>query len=239
MEENTNATPTNGTEGAAQPDQAASAPVQPANPYDNAQQPAGAAPQQPAQPYGQTPFSQPYEAQPQPSAYQPQPQYAQQPYDQQQYGQQQPYGYGQQQYAQPPYGQAPYGQAPMQPGAVPQTNLDGKATGALVCGILSIVFFWSVFLSLVLGIVAIVLGSQVIKAIGHNSKAKGGKICGIVGVVLSALIVVFTVVLIGVVVKDYGNGSLDDLEYELGTKTSYVATADRVLPVELEGVTIY
>ena len=59
-----------------------------------------------------------------------------QPYNQQTYGQQ---SYGQQPYGQQPYGQPPYNQPYGQPGYGPVPG-KGKATAALVLGIVSVVF---------------------------------------------------------------------------------------------------
>lgn len=101
-------------------------------------------------------------------------------------------------YGQPtqPYGQptAPYGQpqvpgsqptAPYYQPAAPQSS--GKAIGALVCGILAILFSWLPLLGAILGIVAIVLAVQAVKQTGKDGKATGGKVCGILGIVLSVL----------------------------------------------------
>lgn len=84
--------------------------------------------------------------------------------------------------------------APQAPGAqpsayyqpvAPQSN--GKVIGALVCGILSILFAALPLIGIILGIVAIVLAVQAVKQVGKDSKATGAKVCGIVGIVLSVL----------------------------------------------------
>lgn len=92
---------------------------------------------------------------------------------------------------------APYGQ-PQQPGQQPMPQpagyyqpvapqSSGKAIGALVCGILAILFSGSVLFGIVLGIVAIVLAVQAAKQTGKDGKTTGAKVCGIAGIVLSVL----------------------------------------------------
>lgn len=78
------------------------------------------------------------------------------------------------------------------PVAVPVSVKSG-GTAALVCGILAAALgFFSPIAGLVLGIVAIV---QANKWPGV-SKAKAGKICGIVGIVLAALSFVFSIAIV-------------------------------------------
>lgn len=48
-------------------------------------------------------------------------------------------------------------------------------------------------IGIVLGIVAIVMGGSYLKTFGQDGKAKAGRICGIVGVVLSVLLWVFAI----------------------------------------------
>lgn len=100
----------------------------------------------------------------------------------------------QQPYGQQPQPQQPYsGYMPPQPypaAPVPGTPGSGKALGALVCGIFAILFSGTVIVGIVLGIVAIVLASQYVKAFGKEGKATGGKVCGIVGIVFSVLALV-------------------------------------------------
>src|SRR6266852_7379275 len=79
-----------------------------------------------------------------------------------------------------------------------------NATGALVLGIISIptcVCYGIV--GLACGIIAIILGSKAIKLYNENpgvynpssfNNAKAGKVCGIVGVCLSALFLVYVIV---------------------------------------------
>lgn len=127
-------------------------------------------------------------------------------------------------YAQPTApvpGASPYGQPQQvgqQPGPQPAgyyqpvpPQSSGKAIGALVCGILAILFCGTVLIGIVLGIVAIVLAAQAVKATGKDSKATGGKVCGIVGIVLSVLSLVLYVV-IGVGMLAF-IANYDDVEY--------------------------
>jgi hypothetical protein len=111
-----------------------------------------------------------------------------------------------------PYPRGPYpygGYTPHPPpppgypsyGAVREGN--GKATTAMVLGILGIVFFWLTILDLALAIPAIVLGALALRdsrrypARGGHGKAMAGLICGIVSVVL----VIATVAVVYVRIK--------------------------------------
>lgn len=131
-----------------------------------------------------------------------------------------PYGQAAGSYGQPatPYGQpaAPYGQpsAPYgqpYPGSAAAPASTGKATGALVCGILAILLSGSVVLSIILGIVAIVLAGGYLKEGGTAGTAKAGRICGIVGIVFSAISLViyimFGVALYQVAMDEIESGS--------------------------------
>ncbi|WP_165043325.1 zinc-ribbon domain-containing protein [Adlercreutzia sp. ZJ138] len=149
-------------------------------------------PQQPTNPYG-APVGGPY-ALPQPTQGMPA---GQPPYG----APQQPGGVPQQPDGMPPYGAAPgpsgmppYGGMPQQPIPYAQMNNDGKgrgkATASLVLGIISIVLG-----SLLFGIIAIVLSSQYTKKFGPDGRAKAGKICGIIGSVISAILIVFILVI--------------------------------------------
>lgn len=108
-----------------------------------------------------------------------QPQQPQQPqYEQPQY--QQPY---QPQYQQP-YQQGPKASNPM-------------AIGALVCGIIGVVFCWFgwfSFAALVLSIVGIILGAKGMQVAKTTNSGKGlaiaGLVCGIVGTALSLIAVI-------------------------------------------------
>lgn len=105
---------------------------------------------------------------------------------------------------------------PSAPGTQRQVNnTDSKATGALVCGILSILLSFSVFISIVLGIVAIVLASQVAKQAIANGRAKAGKVCGIVGIVLSVLSVIIGILLVVGLVSLDKSGQLGSVYNQL------------------------
>ena len=93
----------------------------------------------------------------------------------------------------PPYGQPPMGQ-PVPPYGQPQPAGNGKATGALICGIAAIILCWLPLLSVILGIVAIVLAGSYIKSGGTAGTAKGGRICGIIGIVLAVLMFIGSMV---------------------------------------------
>ena len=158
--------------------------------------------QQPQQPYGQqAPQGQPYPGQ--------QPQQPQQPYGQPQAGQQysqpqQPYG--QQVPPQQPYpGQQQYGNQPQYGQAPPPVELDEKAKnfsiGSMVCGIVGLILCWIPFVGLilsVLGIVFYMLAKKNMLPGQQNGMATAGLVCGIIGLVISAIVTIITCVAIGV-----------------------------------------
>ena len=80
--------------------------------------------------------------------------------------------------------------------ASPSTN--GKAVGALVCGILAVLTCETVLLGIALGIAAIVLAGSVAKEGIGDGKAVAGRICGIIGLVLSTLTLLMYLVLAAV-----------------------------------------
>lgn len=173
-------------------------PAQPAQPYGF--QPDQGQPQQPAQP------QQPWQAngaQPQPAQPYAQP-YASQPG--------QPYA---------PQPSQPYAPQPGQPYMPQQPRSEGKAIAALVCGILSIVFCAGTLFGLILGIVAIVLASSYVKQNGPNTKAKIGKICGIIGSILSALAFVFTMFVGCSLLAAAGGSSLADSASNSSASSTY------------------
>lgn len=173
-------------------------PVQPAQPYGF--QPDQGQPQQPVQP------QQPWQAngaQPQPAQPYAQP-YASQPG--------QPYA---------PQPSQPYAPQPGQPYMPQQPRSEGKAIAALVCGILSIVFCAGTLFGLLLGIVAIVLASSYVKQNGPNTKAKIGKICGIIGSILSALAFVFTMFVGCSLLAAVGGSSLADSASNSSASSAY------------------
>ena len=169
------------------------APQQPTIPWGSSQPPAPGAtsvPQPPApgtMPMPQQPAGAqqpPFPPAPVEPMQQPMPGAPQQPT--QAYGQESVPGYQQQPgagYAQPP---APgYGQP--QPYYQPAQANSGKALGALICGILAIVFSVLPIVGVVLGIVAIVLASKAVKEAGKNGKTTAGKVCGVIGIVLAVI----------------------------------------------------
>lgn len=158
-------TPNVQTEPISDPTRAASA--EPQQTYDPAAQAVYAQTQQPYDP-NQQPFSA-------------QPQYNADP-------NQQPYG--QPQYAAVP-GAPQYGQQASNPGTVP-----------MVLGILSIVAatilgftFIGPIAGIVLGAIGISKGSKVLRSDPANGRAKGGKITGIIGLILSILALLFTIII--------------------------------------------
>lgn len=115
-----------------------------------------------------------------------------QPYDNQQYAQGQPYGQQQPVYNQTPYGaQQQYNQANFgQPvkavvyDAVPN-NHNGVAVAALICGILSIFFFWVPIVDLGVSIAGVVCGIITLtKKYDGKGMAIAGLITGVIGLLL-------------------------------------------------------
>lgn len=96
-----------------------------------------------------------------------------------------------------PGGPTPQPAAPMgayPPPPAPNASAgNSKATVALVCGILAIVFSFIPIVGIILGIVAIVFAGKAVRMFGLSGKATGGKVCGILGIVFSVLMIVFTV----------------------------------------------
>ena len=191
-------------------------PINPApqNPYG---QPVGQ--QNPyGQPAQQNPYGQPMQQDPygQPMQQDPygQPVGQQDPHGQPTQPAQDPYGqsaqtpYGQS--AQTPYGQSaqqtPYGQPASYQSQGTYNNAqnyttsygdmqpeDGKATGGLVCSILSLLICC---LGIILAPVGMVLSRQAINAGNTGGKAKAGWVIGIIGLILNALLIIGYIVLI-------------------------------------------
>ncbi len=122
--------------------------------------------------------------------------------------------------ATPQYGSNPqYGYTPHPPpppgypayGTVQQAN--GKATAAMVLGILSIILFWLTILDLGLAIPAIILGAIGIRDAkrqpqrGGRGKALAGVICGSVGTVLVIVTLVIVYVRISPCIHSGGGVS--------------------------------
>lgn len=165
------------------PEQVAANQDQQTQPYGQPVPPSG----QPVPPYDQPvpPYGQPVSPQDQTAPYN-------QPYQQQTQAMPNPPGYdpqASQQYY------APQGSQPIPPnqGIYAPAQGNGKAMAALICGICSILF---PFIGLILGIVAIVLASQYKKEFGQDGKATGGKITGIIGIILTVLWSILTVAII-------------------------------------------
>lgn len=190
----------------------------PQQPGDYWQQPLPPLPAQPTSPQYQTAPSQPVQPQPQAAPSQPvQPQAAPaQPVQPQAASAQTAQDASStvpQAGVTPP--QSPYATAPQ-----PSGSADGKATGALVCGILSILLCSSVVPSIILGIVAIVLGGKALKLISINGKAKAGRVCGIIGIVLSVISAALISFLLVWAVGTASSTSSDDFSRQLESALS-------------------
>src|SRR5215216_3561157 len=95
----------------------------------------------------------------------------------------------------PPPGMQPQNQFQQQPAPLP------NATAVLVLGILSIVFCWCYgIIGIVLGVIALILSGKDRKLYDANPTAyslssfnnlKAGRVCGIIGLCLSALYMIF------------------------------------------------
>lgn len=99
----------------------------------------------------------------------------------------------------PPPGATPGGPVTYQAPPPGAQASQGMAIGSLICGIASIVFFCVWWLSIPLGIVAVVLAVMAKGKIargeaGGAGLARAGMICGIIGAVLSLLITILAVV---------------------------------------------
>lgn len=71
--------------------------------------------------------------------------------------------------------------------------MKGKSIASLVCGILSLIWAWASYgaiAGIALGIVAVVLSSGVKNAGEENGMSKAGFICGIIGTILSAVMLI-------------------------------------------------
>ena len=129
--------------------------------------------------------------------------YGQQPYGDQQYNQQ---AYGNQQYNQQAYGNQQYNQMPYAQPVKPvvydvlPTGHSGYAVASLICGVLSIVFFWLPFIDLGISIAGLVCAIVTLSK-GYDGKgmAIGGLVTSIIGLLLS-LYMTFCVVVLGMAV---------------------------------------
>jgi hypothetical protein len=116
-----------------------------------------------------------------------------------------PYPYGAPPYGNAPYGNAPYG-APPPPyyhSYTPPKTGNGKATAALVLGILAIVMFWTSIFDAVLVILALIFGFIALREV--NSRRSGGKGMAVAGLICAAvgaiLAIVWTVYILSAVNK--------------------------------------
>lgn len=99
----------------------------------------------------------------------------------------------------------PFMQNPMMGGGMGQINLP-NATAVLVLGIISIATCWCYgIVGLVCGIIALVLGGKSMKLYNENPQAyttksynntKAGRICAIIGTILSGLYLVYVIVIL-------------------------------------------
>lgn len=98
-------------------------------------------------------------------------------------------------YQQPVYQQPVYQQAPQ------QTPGNGAGVASMVCGILSIVFCWCYgIVGLPLGIIALAMYSKSKRMNGGFviGMARAGMVCGIIGSILSALMLIYVIFVISV-----------------------------------------
>ena len=110
-------------------------------------------------------------------------------------------------------------QPPPQQQGMPIASPPG-AVGALVCGILAVVFCWFPFAGLPLGIIAMVLAGKAKKAVANNpgmynpgGARVAGFVLGIIGTVISAIYLVIWVIALTVVSKT--PGLLDDINRQI------------------------
>lgn len=120
-----------------------------------------------------------------------------------------PYGnnpgnpYGNNPYGNNPYGQNPYGGNPYQQNPMGMQRDVPNATAILVLGIVSIVTCWCWgIIGLGLGIAALVMGNKALQEYNQNpagytqasyKNAKAGRICAIIGTIMSALYLIYTI----------------------------------------------
>lgn len=82
---------------------------------------------------------------------------------------------------------------------------NGKATAALVLGIVSLIGICVPIVGIICGIIAIVLASMAKKEGAVNGKQKAGLILGIIGIVISIVMWIVNAVILA------GSGILDQL----------------------------
>ncbi|HTF03727.1 MAG TPA: CCC motif membrane protein [Bacteroidia bacterium] len=106
-------------------------------------------------------------------------------------------------YGQNPYGQNPYGNNPYQQNPMGMQRDVPNATAILVLGIVSIVTCWCYgIIGLGCGIAALVMANKAMREYQANpagfttssyNNAKGGKICAIIGTILSGLYMIYII----------------------------------------------
>lgn len=127
--------------------------------------------------------------------------------------------------------------APEAPIAAPG-QAQPSPTGALVCGILAIVFCFIPIVGIVLGVVAIVLAGKYFKAGGTLGQGKAGRICGIVGIALSIIMMIVSAIMTFAsiaFVNEYANTrSSDSYSYSSSayTQSSSIDTTEEEQAVE-------
>ncbi len=96
---------------------------------------------------------------------------------------------------------------------------NGLATASMILGIISLALFWTVWLGLIVGVVAIILAivaKNQIKAdpsmAGSAGQAKGGMIMGIVGVALAIVMIIIGVLFMSAVASEFEDAAR---QYEL------------------------
>jgi hypothetical protein len=161
----------------------------------------------PAPPAAPAPPATPSEQPPPPPGYGEYPPYAGgQPYGQQ------PYPGGQQQQPYQPYPGAYYPPPPWTQYPPPPRASNGKATAALILGIVSIVFFWTSIFDVVPVVLAIVFGSIAINDSKRSngtgrSMAVSGIVCGVIGALLAITFTVVVYTRIKPCLEEYDQGS--------------------------------
>lgn len=97
---------------------------------------------------------------------------------------------------------------------------NGMAVAALVLGIISIALFWTGWIAVICGVLAIIFGVVALNKVkadpdlAHTKgKAKGGLIMGIIGAVLGAVIFVLAIIAARKIAQEFENG-LNDINWE-------------------------
>ncbi len=128
--------------------------------------------------------------------------------------------------AQPAAAPAPTAAAPY-PGTAQTGSV--SPTPALVCGILAIVLSGLPIAGIALGIVAIVLAGRYYNAGGTEGTAKGGKICGIIGIVLSVIMIIVATALVVI-----GMNELKNTDVTAGRSASISTTERSTAPAPVD-----